>query len=200
MGGSDIDEAEGQGRRAMNRPEAAERLVWAVQTLGVEPDDRLLEIGCGHGVAVSLVCQRLDGGAITAIDRSRKMIEAASKRNADYAAAGVATFQTATPLEADLGANRFDKVFAINVGIFWRQRPVRELEIIGEHLAPGGRLFLFYESPPRSAAPPDARPAVALLEGNGFAVVDVLTRDLGRTRVGCVVAQKSAPGRFEERA
>jgi hypothetical protein len=41
---------------------------------------------------------------------------------------------------------------------------------------------------------------VALLEGNGFAVVDVLTRDLGRTRVGCVVAQKSAPGRFEERA
>ena len=38
------------------------------------------------------------------------------------------------------------------------------------------------------------------VEENGFAVVDVLTRDLGRTRVGCVVAQKSAPGRFEERA
>jgi SAM-dependent methyltransferase len=184
----------------MSRPGTAERLGWAVQTLEVKPGDRLLEIGCGHGVAVSLVCQRLDGGAITAIDRSPKMIEAASKRNAEYAAAGVATFQTATPLEADLSAKLFDKVFAINVGMFWRQRPVRELEIIGEHLAPGGRLFLFYDSPPCSDALPDARPAVALLEGNGLAVVEVLTQDLGRTRVGCVVAQKSVPDRSEESA
>ena len=172
----------------------AERLVWAVETLAVSPSDRLLEIGCGHGVAVSLVCENLDGGAITAIDRSAKMIEMAKKRNADHVAAGVASFQTASLDEADLGDARFDKVFAVNVGLFWRQRPVRELAILREHLAPDGRLFLFHEPPPGSAAPPDAGPVPALLEDNGFAVAGILTRDLGRTRVGCVVARKKISG------
>ena len=174
----------------MNRTRAAEPLVWAVDTLAVEPDERLLEIGCGHGVAVSLVCEKLKGGTITAIDRSGKMIEAARKRNADHVAAGAASFQTATPLDADLGDTRFDKVFAVNVGMFWRQRPVRELAILREHLAPDGKLFLFHEPPPGSKVPPIAGPVSELLESNGFTVVEVLEHDLEHTRVECVVAEQ----------
>jgi len=61
--------------------EVAQRLVWAVETLDVKSTDRLLEIGCGHGVAVSLVCERLDGGRVMAIDRAPKMMAMAKRRN-----------------------------------------------------------------------------------------------------------------------
>src|SRR5918995_3465212 len=60
------------------------RLLWAVERLSVEPDDHLLEIGCGGGLAVSLICQRLGDGTITAIDRSPVMVERAAKRNEQH--------------------------------------------------------------------------------------------------------------------
>src|SRR6187549_1339013 len=116
---------------------ASERFVWAVDTLAVRPDDRLLEVGCGHGVAVSLVCERLTSGRITAIDRSEKMIEMAARRNRDHVAAGRAVLKTAALERADFGGERFDKVFAFNVAPFWLQ-PEKALGIVGRRLSPDG--------------------------------------------------------------
>jgi trans-aconitate methyltransferase len=73
----------------------SERFVWAVDTLALDPADRVLEVGCGHGVAVSLVCERLTSGRITAIDRSKKMIEMAARRNRGHVARGRAVLKTA---------------------------------------------------------------------------------------------------------
>ncbi|MGH9223125.1 MAG: class I SAM-dependent methyltransferase [Acidimicrobiales bacterium] len=55
--------------------------MWAVELLDVAPDDRILEAGCGPGVATALVCERLTTGQITAIDRSAVAIDRAKARN-----------------------------------------------------------------------------------------------------------------------
>src|SRR5438067_8349809 len=84
---------------------ASERFVWAVDTLEVRPADRLLEVGCGHGVAVSLVCERLTTGTITAIHRSPKMIEMARRRNREHVDAGRAVLE-AIALSLPSGSSR----------------------------------------------------------------------------------------------
>jgi ubiquinone/menaquinone biosynthesis C-methylase UbiE len=108
----------------------------------------VLEIGCGHGVAATLVCERLDGGTLTAIDRSPKMIAAARARNAAYVEAGTAEFLAGALEEIDLGERRFDKIFAVRVGLF-RREPERARALAERWLAPGGRLSSFFD-PPRA--------------------------------------------------
>jgi ubiquinone/menaquinone biosynthesis C-methylase UbiE len=122
------------------------RLRAVVDSLDVQPDDHVLEIGCGHGVAATLVCERLDGGHYTAIDRSPKMIEAAERRNARYVAAGTAEFIVASLEHADLGDRRFDKVFAVRVGLFHRDGD-RAHRLAERWLAPGGMVRAVFDAP-----------------------------------------------------
>jgi ubiquinone/menaquinone biosynthesis C-methylase UbiE len=125
------------------------RLRAVVDRLDVRPEHRVLEIGCGHGVAATLVCERLGTGRLTAIDRSPKMIAAARQRNAPYVAAGTAEFLVAALEDADLGERRFDRIFAVRVGLFHRE-PARARALAERWLAPGGVLLTEYDGPVRA--------------------------------------------------
>jgi ubiquinone/menaquinone biosynthesis C-methylase UbiE len=125
-----------------------QRLQEVVEQLSIGPDDRVLEIGCGHGVAATMVCERLQSGRLTAIDRSARMIEAAARRNATCIEAGKAEFLVMSLEEADLGNRRFDLVFAVRVGLFHRE-PERAHALVQPWLAPGGRVHAFFDPPAR---------------------------------------------------
>ena len=170
---------------------ASKRLVWAVDTLEVGPADRLLEVGCGHGVAVSLACERLATGTITAIDRSPKMIEMATRSNREHVDAGLAEFQAVALEDADFGDRRFDKVFAFNVAPFWR-RPEAALGAIREHLHRDGAVYVFWDA--RHSAPGRAEDlgnelADGLRRG-GFSVDRVLVEDLDPVPAVCAIGRR----------
>jgi ubiquinone/menaquinone biosynthesis C-methylase UbiE len=122
----------------------SDRLRAVVDGLDIQPDDRVLEIGCGHGVAATFVCERLVGGHLTGVDRSAKMVEAAARRNAVYVDAGKADFVVARLEELDLGDRRFDKIFAVRVGLFHRE-PERARQLAEQWLAPGGTLTAVFD-------------------------------------------------------
>jgi ubiquinone/menaquinone biosynthesis C-methylase UbiE len=124
----------------------SERLRAIVEQLDLRPADRVLEVGCGHGVAAGFVCERLQDGRLTAVDRSPKMIEAARRRNAAHVEAGRAEFLVAALEDLGLGERRFDVVFAVRVGRFDRE-PERARALVAPWLAPEGRVVTAYDPP-----------------------------------------------------
>jgi hypothetical protein len=137
-----------QGDAPKGHAAMSQRLKTVVDQLAIRPDDRVLEIGCGHGVAATMVCERLEAGRLTAIDRSAKMIEAAARRNAACVETGKAEFLVMSLEEADLGDRRFDVIFAVRVGLFHRE-PERAHALVQPLLAPGGRVRAFFDPPTR---------------------------------------------------
>ena len=168
---------------------ASERIGWAVGCLAVRPADRLLEIGCGHGVAVSLVCDRLDGGHVLAIDRSKKMIAAATARNAAHVAAGRATFIHGSIADADLDGRRFDKVFAIHVPVFLRGDPTAEMGVVRRCLAAGGRFYLLFQPLDPSAAQATADHLRGVVDRSGLELERIRIDPLSAAPGVCAVAK-----------
>ncbi len=119
---------------------------------GIRPGHRVLEIGCGNGIAATLVCERLEDGSYTGVDRSRAMVEAASRRNRRFVDEGRAEFLLAHLEDLGLGERRFDLVFAVRVAIFHRD-PGRARALVEPWLAEGGRVEAFYDDPRSSVTP-----------------------------------------------
>ena len=123
------------------------RYFWAVDLLDARPNDRILEIGCGRGHAIALVCDRLTSGRLTAIDRSEKMVEAARKANKHHIDSGKAEILHQDLLDSALPPASFDKIFLFNINAFWMD-PVAELAEVRRLLKPGGAFHLFHQPPP----------------------------------------------------
>ena len=124
----------------------SERLRLIVEAMRVQPDDEILEIGCGHGVAATFICQQLRGGRLLAIDRSKKMIDAAVRRNREYIEAGKAEFRVADVMKFDPGPQRFHKILAVRVGMLHgdEDKARRHLE---KWLKRKGKILLVYDEP-----------------------------------------------------
>lgn len=165
----------------------AERIVWAIDLLDPQPDDRVLEIGGGAGVAATVVLQRLHSGTFTGLDRSPAMTAQATKRNRQAVEAGTATFVTGDVSDADFSGGRFDRILLVNVNLHLH-KPDRDFARIRAWLAPGGR-FVAVSHPPveRKALDYEAQ-MPPMLRAAGFDKIEVMTNRLAGGLATAVVA------------
>ena len=163
------------------------RLVAAVDALDPRPSHRVLEVGCGAGVAVSLVCERLVDGHMVAIDRSPAMIRATERRNRAHVRAGRLHLETVALSDAHFGDERFDRVLAVRVGGLARP-PGDDLAVLRRNLAPDGVLGVFADGPTPSSTAASQRALLDNLRRHGFRVVEAITRRAGASTVAGVLA------------
>jgi predicted TPR repeat methyltransferase len=165
-----------------------DRIKWAVDILEVAPTDHILEIGCGHGLAVSLISSKLVDGTITAIDQSEKMIRMARNKNVDHETKGKARFVSGLFHEADLGQRRFNKIFAVNVNIFWMKGDL-ELHIFKQWLQAGGTVYLFNQPPDADKLQLIAEHTSQNLRSAGLEIKQIITGKQKPVPVLCVIAE-----------
>jgi SAM-dependent methyltransferase len=173
------------GRRASN----VARSRWAVDLLDPQPTDRLLEVGCGPGVAIEAAAQA--GAVVVGVDRSAVMIAQAGRRNRTAVREGRVTLQLA-PIE-DLPAlgPPFDMALAVNTVGHWADA-AEGLRIIRQALRPGGTIALVSQPRCPGATAVHSRKAAdelaSLLDEAGYADARTETLDTLDPPAVCVLA------------
>jgi SAM-dependent methyltransferase len=173
-----------------HRPSNVRRNRWAVELLDVKPSDRVIELGCGPGVALAVLASRATQGLVVGVDHSAVVIRQARRRNADAVAQGRVRLIHAPVEHLQVDGGPFDAALAVNTVGMWPEPTVR-LREIGRLLRRGGRIALV--SQPRCPGATAATSAAAAdrlaaqLSEAGFEDIRVETLGLDPPAV-CVLA------------
>lgn len=170
---------------------------FSVEVLGVQPTDRILEIGFGHGVGIEMIAEKASDGYVAGIDHSDAMLEQASGRNRRFIDKGTVELREGSVSELPFPYGHFDKAITVNCFHHWPDaelglREVRRVLAHGGVLVIGERTEL---SPPKKfSAPGLSEERIKQIEGllreAGFLNVKTERRDVGR-EVICIVAIES---------
>jgi ubiquinone/menaquinone biosynthesis C-methylase UbiE len=125
------------GRRSSN----VARNRWAVQLLDIQSTDRVIELGCGPGVAVAAVTARATRGLVVGVDHSQVMIRQAGRRNRAAIQSGRVRLVNMPVERLSISDGPFDAALAVNTVGMWPD-PTTRLRELGKLLRPGGRIAL----------------------------------------------------------
>ena len=126
--------------------------VWTIGLMGVQPDDRILDIGCGGGMAVSLLSQVAREGFVTGLDYSPEMVRQATRRNRGAVERGRVELRQGDAMALPFAEGSFDKVCGIETFYFWPD-PLQGLREAYRVLKVGGELAITLEMSKEAAAP-----------------------------------------------
>jgi SAM-dependent methyltransferase len=171
-----------------------------VEELAVGPDDRVLEIGCGPGVALAAAHARAGRGLVVGIDPSAVMVAQARRRLRAAIRSGEVAVTCAAAESVSYPADTFTRAFTVNTIDHWTSIPTG-LSELRRVLAPGARLSIGLrreraqagrDPHAHGASERDIAALCAQLAEAGFSEVEVRDHDLGREILAIVSATRAA--------
>lgn len=176
------------------RPSNRLRNSRTLDLLDIRPEDRVLEVGFGPGLAVARAAELATAGMVVGIDHSELMLRQARRRNARAIGAGRVELLLGSAEALPRIEGRFDKVLAVNVYMFWKD-PVSVLGGLRQAMNPGGVIALTVQPRRRGATADDTRAAAesmaASLRAAGFSEVRTEILKMAPVPAACVLARRS---------
>ena len=109
----------------------------ALTLLDLQPSDRVLEVGFGHGRTIERAATVLATGFIAGIDLSEEMVRMAERRCRRLIRDGKVTLSVGDSDHLPFPDQHFDKALSVHTVYFWAD-PVAHLREIRRVLADGG--------------------------------------------------------------
>lgn len=170
----------------------------ALEALDLKPDDRLLEIGCGHGWTLAAAALTVTRGRLVGIDPSEVMLQIARRRNAEVVKSGRMELTQGTSRHLPFADRLFDKALAVHTIYFWPE-PERDLAEIRRVMAPGGRFVLGFRPAEDSTFARDFPSAIyhirsvaaveQAMRAAGFKLIRTETKSTGRPLAVLITAE-----------
>ena len=187
----------GVGLLMAHRTSNRRRNAWAVSLLDVRPEDRVLEIGFGPGLAIRELGRLARKGCVCGIDHSELMLRRAKRLNAEGLRRGVVDLRLGSVEDLPAFDEPFDKILAVNAMMsVWRE-PVARLEELRRLLRSGGLIAVAHQ--PRGPGASDETSAAkgremeAALAQAGFSEVRLETMALKPTVVCALGVNRGDP-------
>jgi ubiquinone/menaquinone biosynthesis C-methylase UbiE len=175
-----------------NRPSNTQRGRWTVDLLGISAGDRVLEVGCGPGVALKACLELLrERGEVVGLDHSDVMINQARRRNSRAVRTGQLKLITGTIDDVPPDESAIDRIFSINV-IQFTDKAAFVASCV-KRLAPNGVLATTFQpriKPTREAALAMAKTLTELKVNAGLCNLRTAILELKPVPAICVLGQR----------
>ena len=161
----------------------------ALELLGLEPDDRVIEVGFGGGGLIGRMAPLVPRGHIAGIDLSPEMVRVCERRFAGQIGEGRIEVRCASAEDLPYDPDRFTKACTVNTVHFWPE-PMGALAEMCRVLRVGGTAVVGFSPRATLERVPFTTHAFThheggqirrLLEDSGFAAARVVT---GRSLLG----------------
>lgn len=174
---------------------------WMLECLEVGPEDHVLDVGCGPGLAVAAAveagCARVVG-----VDASQTMVRQARRRNRTAARRGLVEIHRADAARLPFPDASFTRVGSLNSLQFWPS-PDDGLGELRRVLAPGGRVAVVLmarsDDPVGPEPPPWMEQTADRIRAAGFADLRVTSQAFGGVVHRALVGRPSQRTRPPER-
>ncbi len=117
--------------------------------MGIEPDDNILDLGCGAGWLARLLSEQLPEGRVVGVDVSDEMVRHSRRRHTDL---DNAMFVVGSAEEIPWDAGFFTKAISVESAYYWTD-PARGLREVFRVMREGGSLWVlinYYQENPHS--------------------------------------------------
>lgn len=117
---------------------------WALTKISIDPEDVILDVGCGGGQALKLLAGRASSGKVFGVDHSEEMVNLSKRTNRELIEEGRVEITHGRVSSLPFSTEMFDLVTAFDTFYFWPNQ-VKDLKEIIRVLNPEGKLLLFNE-------------------------------------------------------